>query len=444
MICLAIACALTMLFRHAPPRADLRVWVFAQPHARMYGDGPNSLVQRFQKETGKTVSVEVVATAALDVRLLSMFMSRQHNEDAPDLAEIEINSVGKYLRPPVPDVGFIPLNDYLNRSGWMHRILRSRLAPWSKDGVIFGIPDDVHPCTLTYRKDLFDEAGVDLQRAQTWPQFQDLCLRYQRYWQARGQRRIAIGLSTSSADMLTLLLLQRHVTLIGPDLSVHLLDERVLSTLLWYAQAVAGAQQIGTDFNPAPGQDVHDLASGEFGAMITPDWQVGNLKMYAHDELAGRLRMMPLPRFTPDDARTSTWGGTMIGITRQCRDPDAAWRLIETLYLDHDALAARQATTGILPPIPEYWSDPAYQLPDPFYGGQHVDRLFLDLADELPARYVTPYTSAAQLMLSAVLNKAVARVRDRGSAGLEQACHEWLTRADADVRELIEFDRAGR
>jgi arabinosaccharide transport system substrate-binding protein len=444
MICLAIACAVTMSFRHPSQRADLRLWVFAEPHARMYCGGPSSLVKRFQSETGKSVSVEVVATAALDVRLLSMFMSRQHNDDGPDLAEVEISSVGKYLRPPARDVGFMPLNAYLERSGWIHRILPSRLAPWSKDGMIFGIPHDLHPCTLSYRKDLFDQAGVDLERAQTWPEFQDRCLAYQQYWQAHGQRRIAIGLPTTSADMLTLLLLQQHVNLVNADLSVHLLDENVLSTLMWYAQAVAGPRRIGTDFNPAPGQDVRDLASGEFGAMITPDWQVGNLKTYAHEELAGRLRMMPLPRFSAGDARTSTWGGTMIGITRQCRDPDLAWRLIETLYLSHDALAVRQSATSILPPIPEYWSDPAYQRPDPFYAGQQVDRLFLDLADEVPPRYVTPYTSAAQLMLATVLNRAVAHVRDRGDAGLEQACRGWLARADADVREMIEFDRAGR
>src|SRR5438067_12095618 len=67
MIGLAALCAAAMLFRPPPPRADLRLWVFAEPHARMYRDARQgrSLVQQFQAETGKSVSVEVVATAAL-------------------------------------------------------------------------------------------------------------------------------------------------------------------------------------------------------------------------------------------------------------------------------------------------------------------------------------------------------------------------------------------
>jgi len=49
--------------------------------------------------------------------------------------------------------------------------------------------------------------------------------------------------------------------------------------------------------------------------------------------------MMPLPRFDSEDAPTSTWGGTMIGIPRASNNPDLAWKLIKLLYLaDREAL----------------------------------------------------------------------------------------------------------
>ena len=34
--------------------------------------------------------------------------------------------------------------------------------------MIFGVPHDVHPTTLTYRDDLFRQAGIDLSQAKTW------------------------------------------------------------------------------------------------------------------------------------------------------------------------------------------------------------------------------------------------------------------------------------
>ena len=62
---------------------------------------------------------------------------------------------------------------------WIDRILPSRLSPWTKDGEIFGLPQDVHPVTITYRADLFAQAGVDLAAATTWSAFQEACLRFE-------------------------------------------------------------------------------------------------------------------------------------------------------------------------------------------------------------------------------------------------------------------------
>lgn len=450
MSCLALLAGAATLFHTSAPRADLTLWIFSDLHARMYrnpirridGSSAPSLLQQFQGSTGHSVQADLIAGQAMDVRLMSLFMSSATGDAMPDLAEIEIGSVGKFLRPPVNQVGFLPLNDYLKKSGWLGKIVQARFAPWSKGSIIFGVPHDLHPCTLTYRRDLFDQAGVDLESAGTWPELQNRCLRFQHYWQAHGHRRAAVGFSTTSADTLVILLHQRHVNLLDTDLAIHLTDEKTVQTLMWYAQAVAGPRRFGTDFNPAPGQNVRDLVNGDVCAMITPDWEVGELKQYGK-EMAGKLHMIALPRFSPDDAATASHGGTMIGITRACHHPDLAWKLIETLYLDPGALQARQQWTGILPPIPQYWSNPAYHQPDPFYGGQKIDELYLSLARELPAQYVTSYTTTAQTLLSVILNRAVARVRDRGGDGLETACRQWLATATADLKDIIAFDQVG-
>ena len=268
MLCLSIVSGSAIFMRRAPHSADVNLWLFADGHARMYRDPTKqadgtrspSLVDQFRVVTGRSVNVNLIAGKALDVRLMSLFMSGDNDGTrTPDLAEIEIGSVGKFFRPPTAQVGFLPLNDYLKKSGWMDRIVPSRLAQWSKDGQIFGVPHDLHPTTLSYRKDLFDQAGVELDSVKTWPEFQSRCLEFQRYWAGKGHRRYAIGLSTTSADTIMLLLLQRHINLIDSDLSLHLTDEKVADTMAWYAQAVAGPNQIGTDFNPAPGQNIRDL-----------------------------------------------------------------------------------------------------------------------------------------------------------------------------------------
>ena len=111
------------------------------------------------------------------------------------------------------------------------------------------------------------------------------------------------------------------------------------------------------------------------------------------------------------------------------------------LYLEPAGLKARQATTGILPPIREYWDDPVYHAPEPFYGGQKIDELFIALADELPPTTMTAYSISAQTYFSIVLNRAVAKVRSSGPAGLEEDCRRWLGESQGDVQRMIRFDR---
>ena len=48
----------------------------------------------------------------------------------------------------------------------------------------------------------------------------------------------------------------------------------------------------------------------------------------------------------------------MIGITKACRNPDAAWKLIEFLYFSDEGLAARRKISDILPPVTSVWNEP--------------------------------------------------------------------------------------
>jgi hypothetical protein len=133
----------------------------------------------------------------------------------------------------------------------------------------------------------------------------------------------------------------------------------------------------------------------------------------------------------------------MIGIPRNCKDPEASWRLIEFLYLSDEGLAARRRVGSILPPVTTAWDDPTYRRPDPFFGGQSIDALYIELAKELPARYVTPATVMASAYLSKAVADAAAYVRahpgDRD--GLLAACREWMAWYEKDLRRRIEHGR---
>lgn len=484
MIAVAAASGVAISLRPAPPPADLEFWVFADAHARTY----RQLTPAFERQTGLAPRIELVTNMALNMRLTSLVMSGAAGERPPDAVEIEIASIGRYFRAPVNEVGFLPLNEYLANTGfrkitsldapgragwnarlvpdgqvythdgsrwvlirgrdrpdaWIDRVVRSRFAPWTKAGTIFGLPHDVHPVTITFRHDLFAEAGVDLATATTWPQFQEMCLRFQRYWHSRGYpNRYAMELPLASAENVIVMLLQRGVNVVDSYDRIHVTDPRVAQTVAFYARLVAGPRRIGIESAGGLGVWARDLIDGNTCALITPDWKTNDLKAYA-PELAGKLRMMPLPVFEPGDARTSTWGGTMAAIPRHAKDPDASWRLIEFMYLSDEAREIRRAESSILPPLPEEFDRPEYRRPDPYFGGQPVDALYAELAAEIPERFVSPLTVAAQIAVGIVLGRAVDHVRVHGTEGLEAACAAWLAEADRALRARLAHGRFGQ
>ncbi len=357
MLCASLFSGAALLCIGRTPSSDLTLWVFADSHARTY----RSVKDRFEQETAKSVAVDDVGDS-INIRLASLFMAGRTGPALPDAAEIEIGNIGRFFRPPVSDIGFVPLNHYLETSGirvirtpadpgqsgwnarctsdgkiytfdaghwqpnptrarpdaWIDRIIPARFAPWSKDGVIFGVPHDVHPVSLTYREDLFREAGIDLSTAKTWTQFQSDCEAFQNFWRAHGvARRHALELSASASDDLVIMLLQRHLNVVDDRGQIHLADEKVVKTIAFYAQLIAGPHSIGAQTDANTGIWISELERGDIGVFWTPDWRVELMRRYGHgDALRGKLRMMALPRFDSEDAPTSTWGGTMIGIPR--------------------------------------------------------------------------------------------------------------------------------
>jgi arabinosaccharide transport system substrate-binding protein len=427
-----------LIARHRdPPRPDLVMWVFAEGHAVAY----RSLLPQFERRTGRTVGIELMTGRAEDARLQSMFMSGQSGPSLPDVVEIEIGAVGKFFRPPVEDIALLPLNDRLERSGWGRRILPSRFAPWSKRGTIFGVPHDVHPVAIAYRRDLFEAAGIDLEATTLWPEFQAMGLRFQRYWQARGHAaRRAIELPRSGPEVLTLMLLQRGVNIVDEHDTIRINDPIVARTVAFYVDLVAGPKRIASDSARASGMWTNDALGGILCAFVTPDWRIFQLQRFA-PALEGRLHMMPLPRFEATDAPTATWGGTMIGITRHSGNHDLAWKLIEHLYLSAAGLEARQRLSRILPPVVEWWSRPEYDRADPFFGGQKVDRLYIELARSMPPRYVTPVTAVAEALLSGVLDRAVRHAERHDAPASPERIQAWLDVAAADLRRRLVHGR---
>jgi arabinosaccharide transport system substrate-binding protein len=128
--------------------------------------------------------------------------------------------------------------------------------------------------------------------------------------------------------------------------------------------------------------------------VLTPDWLVGVLKQQVPG-LAGKVRLMPIPAWERGGRRTSVWGGTMLGFARSSPDFERNWAFGKALYLSEEGAEMLFRTNNIVTPIKANWSNPIYDEPDPYFGGQATGRAYLDQAPHVPLRPSSPFNAQA-------------------------------------------------
>ncbi len=152
--------------------ADLKVFIYAQDHEKAVYQ---SLIDRFQKETGAKVTMEVTTSDEYGQKMLA-------NKSAGDMPDIF------YVGPAdvasnVNDGYLLPLDDYCDPAtiadlwpaiGDAYRYDGKEAG----SGSLYALPHDFSTFAFAYNKDIFDAAGVeypDPENPYTWDEFVEVC-----------------------------------------------------------------------------------------------------------------------------------------------------------------------------------------------------------------------------------------------------------------------------
>jgi arabinosaccharide transport system substrate-binding protein len=403
----------------------LRLWTFASNHLEPY----QKAVPSFEmNHPGSNIDVQLVHGDAVNSRLRAAFWA---DLDVPDLVEIEISRAGSFFRGPSEDVGFIDLLPILKKTGYYDRIVETRFAPYTNRGKIYGLPHDVHPVVLAYRRDLFDNLGINVESIETWDDF----IRIGTEVTIPGERYL-IELSDNSATHFEIFLFQRDGGYFDREGDLIMDNEVALETLLFFIPMVAGSERIGSDLGSYR-LFTQAVEQGYFLSFLCPDWRS---KVAESDipRMSGNMALMPLPAVVPGSRRTSTMGGTMLGITKACPNPELAWKVAEHMYFDKDELGERFRDTNILPPLKEAWSHPAFDESRDYWSGQKLGRIYADLADDVPPQFASPLIEMAKSKMASVISVCSAYYRTNGEKGFEKFARSKLLAAGNEVRRYID------
>ncbi len=406
---------------------SIEFWIFANTHYEEY----QARVPIFEA-LHPGVNIKLINYGgSMHDKLLTALLS---DFGAPDIVEVEITSIGRFLKGAIDEIGFVDLKPRLESEGWMEKLVVSRFTPWSYGGKIYGLPHDLHPVVLLYRDDLFKAAGVDMTEVETWDDFIIAGKQATRDLDGDGENdQYAIVLDRRTESDYFNLLLQRGAGFFDVEGNVVIDSDIAIDTLTFFT-SLFNEHKIATPVYGTWHGDPSNFAAMQDGrilSILAPDWYVGILKSQV-PQMAGKWKAVAMPAWERGGRRTTTRGGTMIGITKQCQNPDLAWEFLKFAYFDKAGLINRYETTRIIPPLKAAWDDPIYSEPDAYLGGQSLGRLFIDLAPDLPPRYQNPYWSeAADLLNDAIFNAVTEKQTPRHA----------LTELAEKVRSIISKDQ---
>jgi arabinosaccharide transport system substrate-binding protein len=433
LILLATGSGLLVLVRPSSRPEGMLFWLFARNHVEAYQALISTWNER-QTDTSTKVTALLLSGNALERRLLSAFMS---GTQAADLVEIERNMAGRAFGGPLEDIGFIDLTDRLREEGLLEIINPPSFTPWTSRGRIFGLPHDVHPVLLAYRADIVEAAGIDLESVETWQQFFQVMRPLMTDDDGDGRPdRYILNFWGSNAELMEVLLMQAGGGFFDADNNLVIdteLNARVLSTLATWCGGPGRVVVNAPEFS-APGNALR--VRGFVLANLMPDWLAGVWKIDL-PELAGKVKLMPLPAWEPGGRRTSVLGGTMLGIAKTASNPEAAWEFAKHLYLDRETHAKFFSISTIIPPVRSSWDHPVFARPDPYFSNQPVGLIFIEQAEHVPVRASSPFIPLARSRTNEVLMALVDRVNREGITDPEVLvpdARRRLAKAQADVQ----------
>lgn len=352
------------------------------------------LLPEFEKETGIKVDYLMNNHGDHHTKLTTNLAT---GSGAGDVIVVDVEKIG----PFVASGGLVNLSEQYGADKY-----QERFAPyaWTQgkgaDGDVYGMPVDLGPGVMYYRSDVFEKAGIDVNKAiKDWDS----------YIKAGEElKKQDVYLIASAADVAQAIIF----TTVPEGEGLYFdADGNPVVTSERFVHAFEVAKEIRDK-----GLDARILAwsnewyegfrNGTFATQLSGAWLLGHLNNWIAPETSGKWAVSNLP-----DGIYGSWGGSFLSIPTQSKHQDEAWKLIEYMTTRRDIQLKHFETIAAFPANTTTYDDDLFQQEVAFLGGQKARLLFAEVAENI--KPVAP-AKGDHVARSIILENALMEVLDEG------------------------------
>lgn len=263
----------------------------------------------------------------------------------------------------------------------MDKYLPSAVSASSIGGKIYGVPVDVGPMVLFYRKDLFAKYGITKPPA-TWAEYKADAEKV-----ADADPSVKFGNAPSEGNDLAAYSLQTGQSWYsthGNSWTVSI-DNPGTRKVAAFWQGLKDKGLVTKTGNAWDPQFNKAATAGKVLTFVNASWAAYGLKSDLKN-LSGKWAVAPMPTWKAGDGKSSSNGGSATSVMTGCKTPREAVQFADFLSSDPQAVKAGIAG-GLYPASKAGQDDPSLKAGDPYFGGQKVGDLYKASAAQVPSTW---------------------------------------------------------
>ncbi len=283
--------------------------------------------------------------------------------------------------------------------------------------VAYAMPWDSGPVAMFYRRDFYENAGVDPESIKTWDDFIAAGKKIQ---EANPGVVMTQGDLAGDSEWFRMLANEQGCGYFSLDGESITISQPACVAAMEKVKEMVDAGIIGAaDW----GGKIAANNAGTVATQMYGGWYEGTIRSESPD-LAGKWGVYQMPSLTADGPRAANLGGSALAITNVSDNKEAAWAYVNYTLGTNEGQVTMLKEYGLVPSLVSSLEDPYVQQPQPYWGGQPVWVTILSTLDKIEPARGTPFQGDAEAVYRATQTKYFNGEYPDAKAALDDAANQ--------------------
>ena len=257
----------------------------------------------------------------------------------------------------------------------------------------YAMPWDSGPVAVFFRRDFYENAGVDPESIETWDDFIEAGEKVQ---EANPGVVMTQGDLNGDTEWIRMIGSEQGCGFFSQDGEQITINQPGCVTALETVK-----QMVDADIMGAAGWDekIQSNNAGSVATQMYGGWYEGTIRTNAPEDQHGLWGVYRMPSVTADGAHAANNGGSALAITSATDNPEAAYAFVDFALTTNEGQITMLREQGLVPSLLTATDHPYTQESFEFWGGQPVWQTILATLDDVNPIRGTPFYADANSII---------------------------------------------